>query len=118
MEEALIKMVDGGLIKVNYEGLTCLSSGCHTCGYGGHWINNIEILMEYSVITIEMHSMYDWINVIEEAEFMYIITSNIEQIEQMTEKEFAEWIKEQLINCNKLDEDYIEDLIVQWGQII
>ena len=45
-DKCLINMIDGGLIKVDYQGLDCLSSGCETCGYGGHWINNIEIHMK------------------------------------------------------------------------
>ena len=116
MEEnkVLINMVDGGLISVDYQGLDCISSGCETCGYGGHWINNIEIRMVNGIIDIEMHSMYDWIDVIEEDKFMFIITSNIDNIKNMTEKEFAKWIKEQLINSNELDEDYINQLEVKY----
>ena len=35
-------------------------------------------------------------------------------INNMTEKEFAKWIKEQLINSNELDEDYIDKLEVKY----
>ena len=35
-------------------------------------------------------------------------------INNMTEKEFAKWINEQLINSNKLDEDYIDQLNVKY----
>lgn len=114
MKNALITMVDGGLVKVDYEGIDCISSGCQTCGYGGHWINNISIQMMNGIISIEMHSMYDWICTIEEEDFMFILTSNVDLIKTMTEKQFAKWIKEQLINCNKLDEDYIDDLSVKY----
>ena len=61
-----------------------------------------------------MHSMYEWINVIEEDNFMFIITSNIDIIKNMTEKEFAKWIKEQIINCNEIDEDYLDELSVRY----
>ena len=108
----LINMVDGGLIEVNYEGSTCLLSGCETCGYGGYWINNIDITMEHGNISIEIHSMYD--DVISEFDFMYIITSNIEIIEGLTEKQFAKWIKDELINSGKIDDDYSEYLKVKY----
>ena len=110
----LINMDDGGLLEVNYEGLTCLSSGCETCGYGGDWINNINITMEHGNISIEIHSMYNWIDVISESDFMYIITSNIETIKGLTEKQFAKWIKEKLINSGKIDDGYAEYLKVKY----
>ena len=43
---ALINLTDDKIYEVNYEGKTCLSEGCETCGYGGHWVKDFEIKME------------------------------------------------------------------------
>ena len=45
---------------------------------------------------------------------MYIITSNSETIKGVTEKQFAKWIKEELINSGKIGNDYAEYLKVKY----
>ena len=70
--------------------------------------------MEHGNISIEIHSMYNWIDVISESDFMYIITSNIEIIKGLTEKQFAKWIKEKLINSGKIYDGYAEYLKVKY----
>lgn len=109
-EKVLINMVDGSLISVNYGESMCLDAGCPNCGYGGHWIEKINIEMVNCNIEVTTGTMYGW-DVIEEERLIATFTSNISEIEKMTEREFAKWLKEELKNW--VDRKYQDDIEVK-----
>ena len=112
--KVLIKMVDGGLKEVNYD-KECIYEGCETCGYGGRWLNNISITMLKGYINIEVPTMYSYDN-IDENDFMRILTSNIDKISKMKQKEFAKWLKEQIIEI--YHGDYEDEIKIYYKELV
>jgi len=99
----LIKMVDGGL--VNYEDDSYSYGGCPTCNYGSEYITEIDLTLTKYKVHIRTNKMYDY--VISEGDMMKIFLSNYEEITTLTEKEFLDWFKIQLMKL--ADEDEIEE---------
>ena len=59
--------------KVNYD--ENFTSGCETCDYGSHYINEIEIILEDGTYTnIKVDKMYDY--VLSESDYMKIIANS------------------------------------------
>lgn len=98
----LIKMVDGGL--VNYEDDSYSFGGCPTCNYGSSYITEIDLTLTKYKVNIRTEKMYDY--VISEGDMMKIFLSNYEEITNLTEKEFLDWFKMQIMKL--ADEDEIE----------
>lgn len=98
----LIKMVDGGL--VNYEDDSYSFGGCPTCNYGSEYITEIDLTLTKYKVHIRTNKMYDY--VISEGDMMKIFLSNYEEITNLTEKEFLDWFKMQIMKL--ADEDEIE----------
>lgn len=88
----LIKMIDGGL--VNYNDNTYFSSGCPTCDYGSEYVNEIDITLTHYSIHIKTNQMYEY--VLSEGDMMKLFLSEYNTIQTMTEKEFVDWLKEQI----------------------
>lgn len=91
-ENIILKMVDGGL--VDYSDDARHTPGCPTCDYGSQYINEIDIDLKRHSVHIEINQMYDY--ALSEGKMMIILLSNCEQIMQMTEKQFIEWLREQI----------------------
>jgi hypothetical protein len=98
----LIKMVDGGL--VNYEDDSYSYGGCPTCNYGSEYITEIDLTLTKYKVHIRTNKMYEY--VISEGDMMKIFLSNYEEITTLTEKEFLDWFKIQIMKL--ADEDEIE----------
>lgn len=91
-EKIILKMVDGGLI--DYSDDTRYMPGCPTCDYGSQYINDINIDLQRHSIHIKLNQMYDY--VLSEGKMMILLLSNCDQIMHMTEKQFIEWLREQI----------------------
>ena len=100
MEKLMIKMVDGGM--VNYKDDSYFYSGCPTCNYGSEYITEIDITLTCYEIHVKTNQMYEY--VLSEGDMLKILLSNYEWIKAMTEKEFADWLKAELIKIASEDE--------------
>lgn len=96
-ERIILKMVDGGL--VGYSDSTRHTLGCPTCNYGSQYINDIDIDLKRHSVHIEINQMYDY--ALSEGKMMILLLSNCEQIMKMTEKQFIEWMRKQIIEIVK-----------------
>ena len=102
MEKLLITMVDGGL--VTYDDDSYSYGGCPTCDYGSQYITEIDITLTKYDIHIKTNQMYDY--VLSEGDMMKLLLSNYDEIRAMTEKEFTDWLKTELLKI--IDEDALE----------
>lgn len=88
----LIQLKDGAIEHVDTD-RTCVNSGCPTCGFGSSYINDVTIVMTKYNISASVDAMYEYS--LSEGWLLSIIVHNLDQIQQMTEVEFANWFKEQ-----------------------
>lgn len=96
----LIKMLDGGL--VNYEDDFHYYPGCPTCDYGSEYITEIDITLTSYAVHVETSRMYDY--AVSEGEMIKLFLSEYNTIQTMTEKEFIDWFKVQLIDIVGIEE--------------
>ncbi|UTV34893.1 hypothetical protein [Bacillus altitudinis] len=99
----LIELVDGG-IKEIYTDTLCYA-GCETCDYGSQFINEFAVILTGGRIEIELSKMYSY--TLSEDYLMRLFLNNIENIKQLTELQFYEWLKKE-INASNADEVTIE----------
>lgn len=104
----LIKMLDGGL--VNYEDDFHYYPGCPTCDFESEYITEIDITLTNYTIHIETNKMYSY--AVSEGEMIKLFLSEYNTIQTMTEKEFIDWFKVQLIDI-VWSENYIEEFTVR-----
>ena len=97
----LIKMIDGGL--VNYTDDHESYGGCPTCDYGSEYINTIDITLTKYKIHARTNQMYDY--ALSEGQMIKLFLTEYNTIQQMTEREFADWFKEKL--CEIVQDDEI-----------
>lgn len=88
----LLPMVDGGILKVNYDSHS--SSGCETCDYGSSYINEFSISMTTGRIEIEIDNMYEY--AVSESYMMETILYNVDEIKTMTELQFSSWLEKKM----------------------
>ena len=96
MNKYLIEMADGGIIDI-CDDMECDDYGCPTCGFNGHYTNHMEITLEKNILEIEFGGMYTF-DVPNYSDIMKIFTQNNDNIKDMTEEEFVEFLKEELDN--------------------
>lgn len=88
----LVKMVDGGIINVDYDSESW--GGCETCDYGSRYINEFTVEMTSGKIEIKTTKMYDY--ALSEGYMMETLLKNIDDIKAMTEYEFYRWIESKI----------------------
>ena len=98
----LIKMIDGGL--VNYTDDCWHMDGCPTCDWGSKYVNEIEIALTKYKIHVKTSQMYDY--ALSEGQMMRLFLSEYNAIQNMTEKNFTEWLKAKL--CEITHDDFDE----------
>jgi hypothetical protein len=96
----LIKMIDGGLI--SYKDDSYCYGGCPTCDYGSEYITEIDIELTHYKIHIRTNQMYEY--VLSEGQMMRLFLSAYNAIQEMTEKEFIDWLKEQICQIVSADD--------------
>lgn len=109
----LIKMIDGGL--VNYADDSYFYSGCPTCNYGSEYINEIDITLTRYKIHIKTNQMYEY--VLSEGDMMKLFLSEYNTIQTMTEKEFTDWLKEQIykiVDGDKLNKTFCDRIVEEF----
>lgn len=95
----LLKMVDGGVLNITQD--KDYISGCETCDYGSCYINYFDIELTTMKIHIKSSQMFEY--PLSEGHMMKVILQSVNEIQNMMEKEFANWLKESLakeINCD------------------
>lgn len=106
----LITMKDGGLVE--YIDDTECYPGCETCDYGSQYINDLFLTLTKYRVHVKTNQMYDY--VLSEGHMMRLFLENYKRTQEMTEKEFIDWFREQIqelcINywTHKVDESKIE----------
>jgi hypothetical protein len=95
----LLKMIDGGILNIEED--QDYTSGCETCDYGSNYVNSFDIELTTIKIHIEASQMYEY--VLSEGHMMKAILPNVDEIKEMTEIEFAKWLKEKLSEIIKED---------------
>lgn len=84
----LLEMIDGGIKEIYSD--TWATEGCETCDYGSSYVNEFKIYLTSGTVHIEIDTMYEY--ALSEGDMMKIILPNVEEIKQMTEGQFCEWI--------------------------
>jgi hypothetical protein len=90
----MLELIDGGIVDVQSD--NNYISGCDTCDYGSRYINYFDIELTKTKIKIEATQTWDY--PLSEGLMMKILLSNVDDIKNMTENEFAQWLKTQLKN--------------------
>jgi hypothetical protein len=88
----LLELLDGGITNIISD--TWHWDGCETCDYGSKYVNEFEIQLTTRTIRIEASRMYDYI--LSEGYMMELFLPNVDNIKNMTEDTFEQWIKEQI----------------------
>lgn len=88
--DVLLKMVDGGILDVRSD--LEYYEGCPTCNYGSSYINEYDIDLVTSHVHIEVSQMYEYL--LSEGDMMKLLLSNVDEIKQMTESAFTDWLKQ------------------------
>lgn len=88
----LIEMIDGGIKDIHTD--TESYGGCETCDYGSEYINEFTIYLTTGNIDFKVSQMYDY--ALSEGFMMKLFLSNVDNIKQMTELEFFNWLKAKL----------------------
>lgn len=96
MNKYLIEMADGGIIDI-CDDMECDEYGYPTCGFNGHYTNHMKITLEKNILEIEFGGMYTF-DIPDYSDIMKIFTQNNDNIKNMTEEEFVDFLKEELDN--------------------
>jgi hypothetical protein len=102
MREPMLKLRDCELLNFD-TGLYCYSGGCPTCEYGSQYVNKITVETTNHTINIEINNMYE--HMLSQSDCIKLLTCNLEKIQNMTEKEFIEFLKE-FFEEKKKEADY------------
>lgn len=90
MKEPMLKLKDCELLDFD-TGAYCYNSGCPTCEYGSEYVNRIVVETTNYKITIEINNMYE--HLLTQSDCIKLLTCNLEKIQNMTEKEFIEFLR-------------------------
>lgn len=88
----IFKLKDGAVESVDTDN-DCMDYGCPTCGFGSSYVNDVTITMTKHKIRASVDQMYQY--EMSAGWLLSTIVKNIDQIQEMTELEFADWFKEQ-----------------------
>lgn len=88
----ILTLIDGGIKEIYTD--SDFSSGCETCDYGSSYVNKIDIEMATGVIRVRASQMYDY--PMSDGYLMQLMLPNYDQIKEMTEQGFFEWLKASL----------------------
>lgn len=111
----LINMKDGGLVE--YTDDTECYPGCETCDYGSEYINNLFLTLTKYKVRVKTNQMYEYL--LSEGYMIKLFLQNYNKIQEMTEKEFIDWFREQIrelcrdLWTGKVAEDKIEIFDIQ-----
>jgi hypothetical protein len=99
----LLKLINGGILDITED--RDYVEGCHTCDYGSCYTNYFDIKLTTMQIHIESSQMYRF--PLSEGHMMKVILPNVNIIQNMTEMEFSDWLKENLTNAVNCELKYI-----------
>jgi hypothetical protein len=105
MEKYLVKLVDGGITNIT-ENRWQSSDGCPTCGWGREWVTDATIYLDGLRIEIEIEESTDC--TFSEGDFMRVMCGNYHDIEKMTQQEFYDWFRKQIVETLGNDK-YLKD---------
>ena len=88
MDKNLIDLKNGAIKSIDYD--TWSAPGCDTCDYGSRYVNEYDFVLSKGTLHIEVNNMYEY--AFSEGDMMKILLSNIEEIKELTESEFVNWI--------------------------
>lgn len=88
----LVKMLDGGILEVNYD--SDFTDGCDTCNYGSEYTQEYFFKLTKGTIHYKASEMYE--NPFSEGEMMELILSNVDLIKEMSEDGFYNWLDKKL----------------------
>lgn len=97
----LVKMKNGGILNITSD--KDYTQGCPTCDYGSCYVNYYDIKLTTINIHIEVSETYEYL--LSEGYMMETILPNLDEISQMEEIEFIEWLKfnlEQIVSKYKV----------------
>lgn len=97
-EAYLIPMKDGGIKDIKTDDY-CEEKGCETCDYGSKYIREFEIILDKYDFIVKLSDMYEAPYSYDE--LMKLFTSNIDKIENMTQGEFMQFVKTEMIKVCK-----------------
>lgn len=95
-KEVILKMIDGGIVNIVSD--RDYSEGCETCDYGSSYVNEFDVELTKFNIHLEAEQMYEY--PLSEGDMMKVILRNAVEISNMTEEDFAVWLKKQFDNKN------------------
>lgn len=98
MREPMLKLKDCELLDFDTR-LYCDSSGCPTCDYGSQYVNKITVETSNHKINIEINNMYE--HLLSQSDCIKLLTCNLEKIQNMTEREFVEFLEKFFENKKK-----------------
>lgn len=85
----IMKLKDGGITDIQQDNW-CESSGCETCNYGSSYITELNVYLTKMSLIIENDSMYEY--GLSDGILMRIMLSSANEIQDMTEKDFCDWL--------------------------
>lgn len=88
----LVELTDGGILDISSD--TWSYDGCETCDYGSEYVNEYIIKMSKGALVVTIEQMYDY--ALTEGFMMTTLLRNIDNIKEMTENEFVEWLKKEV----------------------
>lgn len=106
MKDYLLKLVDGNLIDIQSD-IWCENHGCPTCAYGSEYITQIDLVLTSYTMSMSVNKMYEYAFVTTDS-ILKIILRNICAINSMTQLEFIEWFKLEVIKRADTDPEKIE----------
>ena len=89
----ILELKDGGIIEI-YSDSSYEPSGCETCDWGSRYISNYTFELKTGEIHIGASKSFDY--PLSEGYMMKLMLSQVNEIREMTEKEFFDWLVKQL----------------------
>ncbi len=88
MKKNLIDLKDGAIKSIEYDSWS--TRGCETCDYGSNYVNEYDFVLSNGRVHIDVNNMYEY--AFSEGDMMKILLTNADNIKELTEKEFINWI--------------------------
>lgn len=85
----LIEMVDGGIKNITTDRESY--GGCETCDWGSEYINEFNVELTGGYIEVKVSNMYE--HALSEGYMMKLFITNIDEIKQMNEVQFFDWLQ-------------------------
>ena len=97
----LIPMKDGGVINISHSYSTC--EGCETCGWGSYYEDTYIFILSNNnkEVTIEVEKEYEDSSVLSIEDMMKILLNNMDNIKELYEEEFKDYMIEHIIEYLK-----------------